>query len=147
MRSNAQADVRTRGYVNVPKRGNARVQTRRDAKNRSSANTNLRADIRTDRRQAFSDDVRVGVTTAALSAKGASLRVGIGTSDPYYGYGYGYDDGYNSYAAAEPYASRGYGDGSYSYGAASGWAAHRAVLCRELGDSGSRGHTGASQPW
>jgi hypothetical protein len=129
LRANAQSNVRSRGDMNVRSRDDVRVQSRSDARVRGSANTNLRADIRTDRRQAWSGDARWRDERWRYRDRGASFRVGIGTSDPYYSYGY--DDGYGAYAEGEPYAyaepyayegyaRRGYADGYYSYGAASG---------------------------
>jgi hypothetical protein len=122
VRANAQGNVRSRGDMNARSRSDVRVQTRRDARVRGSTDTNLRADVRTDQRQAWSD-VRSRDERWRYRDRGASFRVGIGSSDPYDGYDDGY--GYGAYAAAEPYAyegyaRRGYTDGYYSYGAASG---------------------------
>jgi hypothetical protein len=139
LRANAQSNARSRGDV--------RVQTRRDARVRGSTDTNLRADIRTDRRQAWSGDTRW--RDERYRDRGSSVRVGIGTSDPYYAYGY--DDGYGAYAAAEPYAyegyaRRGYADGYYSYGAAAGCTCAPAPYASTYG-TGWGGHRWGFAAW
>jgi len=112
VRTNAESRVRTR----------ADVRTRSEVRVRGNVNTNVRAGIRTDRRQAWNGDVRGRDAGWRYRDRGTSVRVGIGFSDPYYAYGYDdgyYNDGYYAYgAAAEPYAYRGYSsDAHYSYAA------------------------------
>ncbi len=146
-RANAQSNARSRGDMNVRSRGDVSVQTRRDARVRGSTDTNLRSDIRTDRRQAWSGDSRW--RDERYRDRGPSVRVGIGTSDPYYAYGY--DDGYRAYAAAEPYAyegyaRRGYADGYYSYGAAAGCTCAPAPYASTYG-TGWGGHRWGFAAW
>jgi hypothetical protein len=110
-----RADTRANVRTNVE--GN--VWTRNDVRVRGNANTNVRAGIRTDRREAWSGDVRSRDARWRYRDRGTSVRVGVGLSDPYYTYGY--DDGYYAYGAAEPYAYRGYSSEAYhSYAASPG---------------------------
>jgi hypothetical protein len=101
----AGADARVRARADT----SGRVTTRNDVRVRANVNTNARTVVRSERDQAWNDNVR-------YRDGGARVRVGVGYSDPYYSYG-GYDDGY-AYGGYND----GYGEGYYAYGAAAPYA-------------------------
>jgi hypothetical protein len=142
------ADTRSNVRVNVE--GNVRsrgdVRARSDVRVRGNVNSNMRTGIRTERREARSGDMRWRDEGWRYRDRNPSVRVGIGVSDPYYAYGY--DDGYYSYAAAEPYGYgyRGYSDAYYSYGAAPGCTCAPAPYASGY-NAGWGGHRGGFSAW
>lgn len=121
-RGNLQQQTRVRGDARIRSDNNVRIRGDRSARIRGDADVRIRGDnnVRTSFRgdRWRGDDWRFRDRTR--------VSVGVGFSDPYYSYGYsspsyayGYDDGYDAYAAAEPYAYRRPFVGAYGSFAAS----------------------------